>query len=258
MSAQQSYRIKTALATIKAEPDENAANTSEGLYGEWVDVISSQDNWRHIRLHRDGYDGFIAEHNLESIPDESVSATHVVDSRSTLLFSKPSVKSPVVMRLPFRAHLCVAETIDESFSKTDTDHFVWSSHIAASGTQHRLTPLQLAQSHFLGAPYLWGGCSPDGLDCSGLVQALALSQGIRLPRDSKDQEIAVPTSIDYENRQAADLLYWPGHTAILLDRDRLLHATANSLNCLVESVDSVVERAGSLSSVRRLFHSSVC
>lgn len=258
MTIQQSCRITSALATIKAEPDENAASTSEGLYGEWVDVISMENTWRHVRLQRDGYEGFVAEHNLESIPDESVTATHIVQSRNTLLFSKPSIKSPVVMRLPFRAHLRVIDTFDESFAKTDTGHFVWLSHIAAVGTRHEFKPSQLAQSHFLGAPYLWGGCSPDGLDCSGLVQALALSQGLDLPRDSKDQELAIPTIIDYKNRKAQDLLYWPGHTGILLDADHVLHATANSLNCLVENLHSVIMRAGNVSSVRRLFDSSIC
>lgn len=152
MTIQQSCRITSALATIKAEPDENAASTSEGLYGEWVDVISMENTWRHVRLQRDGYEGFVAEHNLESIPDESVTATHIVQSRNTLLFSKPSIKSPVVMRLPFRAHLRVIDTFDESFAKTDTGHFVWLSHIAAVGTRHEFKPSQLAQSHFLALP----------------------------------------------------------------------------------------------------------
>jgi len=116
-----------------------------------------------------------------------------------------------------------------------------------------VTPLHLARSHFLGAPYLWGGCTPEGLDCSGLVQALAQARGLSIPRDSGDQEKALTNNIAIGEQKSQDIVYWPGHTGILVDPETLLHATAHSLSCVVEPLVDVIQRAGPISSIKRLF-----
>jgi len=104
----------------------------------------------------------------------------------------------------------------------------------------------------LNAPYLWGGRSTDGCDCSGLVQLLAAAKGFKVPRDSGDQERALLNDVDFDKRASENLVYWPGHVGILQTPDLLLHATAHSLRCCVEPLQDVIRRAGEPSSVKRL------
>jgi len=93
-------------------------------------------------------------------------------------------------RIPFAAELTLTAISGSSFSKTHCGFFVWTDHCLSLGTPHPMQVIELAKSHFLGTPYVWGGRSPEGADCSGLIQLLARSQGIHIPRDSGDQEKA--------------------------------------------------------------------
>ena len=99
---------------------------------------------------------------------------------------------------------------------------------------------------------LWGGRTPDGCDCSGLVQSASRLAGMNIPRDSQPQENATRQEIEFDSRQRGDLVFWPGHVGILSTPDTLFHANAYSMDCRREPLDQVVERAGQPSSVRRL------
>lgn len=209
-------------------------------------------DWVHVRAERDDYLGYMRQADLQSAPIEQWQPTHWVVQRSTLVFTEPSIKSPVLFRLPFLSKVCAEQHQSQSFIALETGGYIWATHVLPCDQFIQQNALQLAQTHFLGTPYLWGGCSPDGVDCSGLIQALAVASGIRLPRDSGDQENFLEHTITRQARQSGDLVYWPGHVGILVDSETLLHATAHSLSCTQEPLVDVEARAGKLRSVKRL------
>lgn len=259
---------------MRCAPDKNAECTNECLFGERVALIEptpdsltgrklqtsfAQENtpdsgqWLQVRAERDNYVGFIQRTHLQAVDSITPLATHRVANRSTLVFSQPSIKSQILNRLPFLSHIIATNEQILPFLRLTTGGFVWSQHLMETGSTVQSTAVELAESHFLGAPYLWGGCTPEGLDCSGLIQALATAKGLSIPRDSDDQEKALTHTIMQGQQQAQDIVYWPGHTGILVDAETVLHATAHSLSCVVEPLDEVVNRAGNISSIKRLF-----
>jgi cell wall-associated NlpC family hydrolase len=250
------FRVSVPIAQLSDSPTTNARCSSEALYGEQITLLETQNKWGLVRQAHDGYEGFLKLGDLDdNTPNNPLlnTSTHWVSQRSTLLFQQPDIKSSIAHRIPFFSQLSLTSIEDSAFSETACGHFVWTEHCLTLEQKHTLDPISLAKSMFLGTPYRWGGRSPEGADCSGLIQLLARSQGLSIPRDCIDQEPFIEQVVLVGDHQALDIVYWPGHTGLLLDNDSLLHATACSLSCIVEPLEVVIRRAGPVSSVRRLF-----
>lgn len=213
--------------------------------------------WCKIRVVHDGYEGYIETESCDFSPP---TATHWVKTRATLIFEEPDIKTKVLQRVLFGSELSVTEAAvreeqaNNAFLKLQGEGYVWADHCSKIGAALNSTMIDLAQNNYLQAPYLWGGRSSDGCDCSGLVQMLAMATGVSLPRDSGDQERALTLSMEYEQRAAEDLVYWPGHVGVLKSPELLLHSTAHSLQCCIEPLSDVELRAGSPTSVKRISH----
>lgn len=261
--ARATRKMKTAIRVcsvpvldIKRTADAGSETTSQLLYGEQVRLLEQANEWCTVEAMTDGYRGYVQHASLTGPPSPGkhpAPATHRVATRATFLFPTADMKQPPLARLPFGARLTLTddEPVD-GYRRTAEDGWMRATHAAPVAEPLALSALEIARSRFLGAPYLWGGRTPDGCDCSGLVQAAAAGCGRALPRDSGEQERFVSTSIDAGNElEVDDLVFWPGHVAIYAGDGQVLHANAWTLSVTIETLDAVSARAGEPSSIRR-------
>jgi len=174
----------------------------------------------------------------------------------TLVFPGPDIKLPPVESLPFGARLAVLRKQDP-FAVT-AGGYVPARHLAPLDA--REPDFVAVAELFLGTPYLWGGKTSFGLDCSGLVQLALTAAGIPCPRDSDMQERAVGAPIRWNGDASAlkhgDLIFWPRHVAIVRDASTVVHANAFHMAVAIEPTSDAIARiraAGSdIHSVRRI------
>ncbi len=269
-------RCTAPFDTMHGEASLDAECVSEALHGEVGEVLAlDDDRFALLKLEHDGYEGWVQrdDRRWQLIGASEDGGSAFVSARTTLLFSKPDIKSQVVARLPHGARLQIAPPLggasskthrheetaadrDERFLSVDDGAFAWRAHVAMSrpcdspprirhdrpADEH--DPVSLAAALFDGSPYRWGGRTPWGVDCSGLVQAITARFGLALPRDSGDQETALENRIPVTERRRNDLLFWPGHVAFVIDSDTIYHATAHSLDTRRETLAAIIERAG--------------
>lgn len=235
MSKTPLYQVVTTTAGLHAAPEACSEMVSEALFGEALEALkekSSAEGWIRARTQRDAYEGYVLKENLAP---QTHAPTHQVGALSSLLYASPDYKKPPVMALPFLAQLSLKdEPPQNGFLPLAQGDWVWAGHvepISLTRTDYVETALR-----FLGTPYLWGGRSARGLDCSGLVQLALLAAGIPCPRDTKDQ-IALGSPAD-ENSPLArgDLVFFERHVGIMIDEENILNATARSMDTRVENL----------------------
>jgi cell wall-associated NlpC family hydrolase len=240
-------------APMRRSPSPDAPLDTEALKGERVFIEeTSPEGWCRGELEADGYVGWLP---TNALGPPGPPATHKVAVPRTLVFPGPSIKLPPLEGLSLGCRLAVAR-LQEPFAVTGSVGYVPARHLAALDA-FAPDPVAVAET-FLHVPYLWGGKTSLGLDCSGLVQIALTACGVPCPRDSNQQEAALGVALARElsDLRRGDLLFWKGHVAIVRDPDTLIHANAFHMAVAIEPVGEAVARikaAGSeLSSVRRL------
>lgn len=226
-------RIIRPLADLRAAPD--GPRDRQLLFGETVTVQRESDGWAFVRACRDGYEGWLRSDLLG--PERA--ATHQVVARATHLYDAPDMKSPERAALSFGSRVTVMAEHD-GFLETP-EGFVPRPHLQA--LDRPLTDPVEAAARLLGTPYLWGGNSCWGIDCSGLVQAALLACARPCPGDSHQQQAALGTSLPEGTEPIrGDLLFWKGHVAIVAGPELLLHANAFHMAVTYEPMRSALAR----------------
>jgi cell wall-associated NlpC family hydrolase len=235
-------RCTAARAPLRKAGDGTATAVSELLFGEDFDLFDVQSDWGFGRTAADRYTGWVA---MAALGEPGPEPSQRISARVAPVFASADIKARVLMELPFGAR--VAGEAGEKFLALQGGGFVHRRHVAPMPS----TPIEVARL-FAGAPYLWGGRTPLGVDCSGLVQAALTATGTSCPRDSDQQLAALGTAMAFEDRAAGDIVFFPGHVGILASRDRLFHANAHWMSTVEEPLDDVIARlvaAGALTPV---------
>ena len=250
------YEIDAAQAPVRKAPAHDSELQTEALKGERVTIYDvSADGWAWGQLAGDGYVGFIPASALRA---PGPLATHKVTAPRTFAFSGPSIKLPPVETLSFGCQLVIARS-DGPFAITASGAHVPVLHLAPVETME--TDFVAVAERFLGTPYLWGGKTGLGMDCSGLVQIALAACGIPCPRDTDMQEKALGSALahppELDQLRRGDLLFWKGHVAIVRDAATLVHANASGhMAVAFEATAPAIARiravAGEVTSVRRL------
>jgi Bacterial dipeptidyl-peptidase Sh3 domain/NlpC/P60 family len=244
--------VRDESAPLRREPAPDAPLDTEALKGERVTVYETDDEgWCWGQLERDGYVGWLPANALAA---PGPPATHWVAALRTLAFPGPSIKLPPVGGYTLGCRLVVMR--NEGPLAVTPSGCVPARHLAP--IDERAPDFVAVAERFVGVPYLWGGKTSLGIDCSGLVQVALTAAGIACPRDSDMQERALGQAIgtDVAGLRRGDLVFWKGHVAIVRDADTLVHANAFHMAVATEPIAAAVARiaaeGGAIRAVKRL------
>ena len=248
--AGQAFRIVAASAPLKRTPDPEAPLDSEALYGETVVVYEQSGGWAWAQLDRDGYVGYLPATALG--PPRP--ASHQVAALRTHAYPAASIKRPPRLALSLGAQVAV-DRFDGDFAVTVDGLYLFAHHLAP--LEAREPDFVAVAERFLETPYLWGGRTSAGIDCSGLVQTALAAAGIAAPRDSDLQQAALGAPVPPEALIRGDLVFWRGHVGVMRDAATLLHANGAAMKVTSEPLAAARARiatsgGGSITSIRRL------
>ncbi len=245
-------RVGVATLGMYANKRGEGPMISEALRGEDFLVLDIAGHWAWGQLARDDYVGYVLASHLEPI---EAAPTHKVCVPSSLVFSAPDLKSEPLGPLWLNSFVSVTAIVG-AWSALAGGGFVFNRHL--TGLDKHAADFVAVAEQFCNVPYLWGGRTFGGLDCSGLVQTAMLAAGRACPRDSDMMEASLGTALPTDDLNAlrrGDLVFWKGHVGIMVDERRLLHANAHHLRVVIEPLAGAVERiaaAGSpVTSIRR-------
>ena len=212
---------KVAVAPVRAEASDAAEIVTQLLFGDYVQVLQAGRPWIKIKMAYDGYEGWMDFKQLSYITDSEYSESHRLNHQSitnqTLYVYGPSGPQILLMggSLP---------NLEDNIFGFGDEKFEFMQDLEDTPADPVDTALK-----YLNTPYLWGGKSPFGIDCSGLAQIVARIHGLNVPRDTS-QQVHYGEAIDFKDRKAGDLLFFSnskgrvGHVGILVEKDVILHA----------------------------------
>jgi cell wall-associated NlpC family hydrolase len=236
------------VAGVHRSASPEAMQLTQVLWGETVTVFERKNGWAWVQLQRDGYVGYMEETGLAT---STTPASHRLLVRSSHLYPAANLKSQPAIAIPMGSELAVAEAAGD-FNKLTSGHFVYAAHLNQSPPVDFVSVAE----QFLHTPYLWGGKTVWGLDCSGLVQVSLQATGASCLRDSDMQEQSLGIAIGLDNLRRGDLVFWKGHVGIMQDATTLLHANGHHMMVLSEPLKVAVERiaakGSTITSVKRL------
>jgi cell wall-associated NlpC family hydrolase len=248
------FEISEALAPLREKPSSDALLSTQALKGERVTIYDrTGEGFAWGQLNSDGYVGWLPDRALAK---PAATPTHKITALSTFAFPGPSIKLPPVATLVMGSMITVTRE-DGAFAVTREGWYLPQQHL---GSVDRFADDFVAVAErFVGTPYLWGGKSSLGIDCSGLIQVALNAAGTGCPRDSDMQQDGLGRALDpadWRRLQRGDLIFWNGHAAIVRDAETIVHANAHHMAAAIENTDEAIARikaAGSeIAAIKRL------
>jgi cell wall-associated NlpC family hydrolase len=238
--AGEAFEIAHALAPLREAPRSDAALLTQALKGERVTIYDrNTEGFAWGQLNGDGYVGWLPD---AALARPSAAPTHKVTALRTFAFPGPSIKLPPLETLPLGARLTITRE-DGMFAVTREGWHLPRRHLG--GIDAIEDDFVTVAERFVGTPYLWGGKSSLGIDCSGLVQVALTAAGTGCPRDSDMQQDGLGRELsaaEARKLQRGDLIFWKGHVAIVRDATTIVHANAHHMATVIEHAREAIAR----------------
>lgn len=242
----EKFAVGRGRASLRTRPSDDAAQDSELLFGEIFTVYDTKNGWAWGQAANDLYVGYVRESALTG----PFATGARISALMAPVFSTADLKTPVRDLLPMNAVVPVLSR--EGDYVNIGPGFVHRRHLLPEAEKDFVAIAE----RFQGAPYVWGGKTAAGLDCSGLIQTALQAVGKAAPRDTDMMEKALGDAIAIGAIRRGDMIFWKGHMGVMLDEARLLHANAHHMVVAVEPLDAAIARidaiAGPVTSVKRL------
>ena len=204
------------------------------LYGDQFKKIKKKGSWIKIKNDLDNYKGFIKIKNF-SLKQKN---THKVYKLRANLYSKPDLKSKIKNKISFGSKLKIIKKKNK-FYKFDN---LWIHQNDLKKINYKTKNIFKNVNQFVNVKYKWGGKHFNGIDCSGLVQLFFNFNNKFCPRDAKDQIKYFKKKIKLENIKKNDLIFWKGHVAIAISKNRLIHAYGPFKKTVIMSISKTINR----------------
>jgi Bacterial dipeptidyl-peptidase Sh3 domain/NlpC/P60 family len=236
----RALHVCVGTADLRHAPAPDATLVTQALFGEEVTLYEDHEGWGWVQLVGDGYVGYMS---MAALAEGQITPTHRVTVNRSFVYPGPDLKLPARDALPLGASVRVRATRG-AFAQIDDAAFVFSGHLLPTGERQK--DFVAVAERLLHAPYLWGGKTSHGIDCSGLVQISLGAAGIDAPRDTdlQEQALGLPIAVDTNlaGLRRGDLVFWLGHVGIMRDETTLLHANAHHMLVASEPLRIVRDR----------------
>ena len=238
-----SARVAVPVIALRPKPDLASGIDTELLMGEEVTIFERRDGWCWVKALSDGYVGYLPE---TSIKEGAAVPTHVVIPQRTFLYPEPELRKPhtAILSMGSLVHVTgTAEARGNHYVVLEDGTAIFAKHVQPIGDNRGGDFVDVAL-RFIETPYLWGGRSGLGIDCSGLVQLALSMTGRAAPRDTDMQAAALGQPITRDELKRGDFVFWKGHVAIMEDPETIVHANGHTMTVARENFAAAVERIG--------------
>ncbi len=247
------FQVVTRSTPMLSEPDAGAPLASEALYGEVIETVSHHGDFLKGKNLTDGYEGYMPK---DALSDEIIEPTHKIIRIHSLIYSEPDYKTMPITHLSFLSGLTLSGDKENGFAEIEGGGWIWEDDFAPLA--HKAPKIVKTAEMFLGLPYLWGGKTGRGMDCSGLIQLCLNHAGVNCPRDTKDQVKArlgsnIEISEALDNLKSGDIVFFKGHVGIMVDDSKIINATARTMDVRIEKLSEMAARyEGGVTAIKRL------